>query len=140
MGRPGYSTIEAVKAALDSKATARDDEQVGRAVLSACETVDAWLHWAHIDPRTDTRYLDWPNRQRADAGRVWLDNQGLISLTAATTGGDTITPADLLLEPVNDGPPFTSINIDLDTSASYGGTTGYQQNLAFTGLWGYAND
>ncbi len=140
MGRPGYCTREAVKTALDSKATSRDDEQIDRAVLSACETVDGFLHWAHIDPRVDTRYFDFPNRSHADPGRLWLDNQGLISLTTATTGGDSLTPADLLLEPVNDGPPFVSVNTDFDTDASYGGATGWQHNIALTGLWGYADD
>jgi hypothetical protein len=136
---PTYATREAAKAAWDLKLTARDDARVDRALASATASTNDQLHWAHFHPVVATRYFDWPNRSYADAGRLWLDNQGLITLTSITTGGDTIAPGSVLLEPVNEGPPFDRIELDLDTSASFGGATGRQQNIAITGVWGYRN-
>lgn len=131
-----YCTREATKAALDSKLTARDDDAVDRANLAATESINQLLHWAHLHPVVDTRYFDYPNWQRADAGRIYLDNHGLLSLTSVTTGGTTIAVGQVLLEPVNDGPPYEWIELDRDTTAAFGGTIGgRQRNVALTGLW-----
>ena len=138
--RPFYASRETYKAAPDVKATARDDARIDRALATATKSVDDQLHWAHFDPQVATRYFDYPNHSYAPAHRLWLDNQGLISLTSITSGGDTINPASVLLEPVNEGPPFDRIELNLDTSASFGGTTGRQRNIGITGVWGYRND
>lgn len=140
MGRPTYTTREMCKTALDSKSTARDDAQVDRARLTANTLVDQLLHWAHLEPVLATRYFEWPNRQHAQPWELWFDGQGLIRLDSISSGGVTIDPADVLPEPVNEGPPYESIQLDLDTSAAFGGSTGRQRNIAIAGLWGGAPD
>lgn len=135
--RAGYCWRGAVKAALDSDLTARDDPAVDRAIQAAAPTIDALVRWSHFDPRVDTRYFDWPSGDRSRSFRLWLDQHGLISLTTATSGGTALT--GLLLEPVNDGPPFDRVETDLATSSTF--TTGdtHQQAIAITGLWGHSD-
>lgn len=140
MGLPTYATREAAKQSLDIKLTARDDARVDRALASGTEACNQFLHWAHFHPVLATRYFPYPNHQYAEPGRLWLDNQGLITITSITTGGDTIATASVLAEPVNEGPPYEWIDLDRDTTASFGGTTGRQRNIAITGLWGYRNE
>lgn len=139
MGRPGYCWRGAVKAALDSDLTARDDAAVDRAIQAACPTIDSLVRWSHFDPRVDVRYFDWPDGNRSRSWRLWLDQHGLISLTSITAGGDTIPTGNVNLEPVNDGPPFDRVETDLGTSSTF--TTGntHQQAIAITGLWGHSD-
>lgn len=60
-------------------------------------------------------------------------------LTTLTSGGVTIPSTDYFLEPNRSGPPFNRLEIDLDSSAAYGGGDTHQRNIAVTGLWGYRN-
>lgn len=138
MGRPGYCTREQTKLALDSAVTARDDDQVDRAVLAAPETIDAVLHVCHVDPRTATRRFDWPNEQRARSWRLWLEEQMLLDLTSATSGGVTLT--GLKLEPVNEGPPYDRVETNLAGSSSFETGNTPQQSILLAGLWGLGND
>lgn len=134
------ATRERVADALDISHAAYRGPQIDQASAAAAETIAAALHWAHIHPVTATRYFDWPNTQTARPWRLWLEDQGLISLTSLTAGGVTIATGDRLLEPVNDGPPFTRIDVDLASTASFQSGDTHQQAIAATGLWGIRND
>jgi hypothetical protein len=134
------TTRERVRGSLDSDHTAYRASQVDRAIDAASRAIELGLHWANIHPVVATRYFPWPNQQSARPWRLYLENQGLISLTSLTSGGDTIGAADYFLEPVNEGPPFQWIEIDLGSSASFTSGSTHQRSVAAAGLWGYRND
>lgn len=132
-----YCTREDVKTALDD--SARSSASVDRAINSASRTVEHLTH-RKFYPQLATRYFDWPNHQYAASWRLWLDGDELISASAVTSGGVTIGSGDYFLEPANEGPPFSSLEIDLSGSASFGGGDTFQRSVAVTGLFGHSND
>lgn len=133
-----YCTREDVKSSLDLKETAHSNAQIDRAIEAASRAVEGLLHRT-FEPVLATRYFDWPNHQYARAWRLWLDENELISVNTLVSGGTTISASDYFLEPVNSGPPYDRIEMDLDSSAAFatGGT--HQRAVAVTGLWGYRN-
>ena len=139
MTQPVYATREAVKQAIDSKATAYNDSRVDDALDAASRAVEGLCH-RRFYPETATRYFDWPNAQTAAPWRLWLDDSDLISLTSISSGGTTISTADVILEPNRTGPPYNRVEIDLSSSAAFGGGATHQQDITITGLWGHSND
>ncbi|WP_431895864.1 hypothetical protein [Micromonospora haikouensis] len=133
-----YTTREQVKAALDSAETARNNTAVDRAIAAATDTIEGRLH-RRFYPWTGTRYFDWPNGQRARPWRLWLDADELISVTALSSGGVTIGAGDYFLRPYG-GPPYNRLEIDLDSSAVFGGGSTHQRDITITGVWGYRAD
>lgn len=133
-----YTTRETVKAALDSAETARNNGQVDRAVAAATGAIHGRLH-RRFYPELAVRYFDWPARRYGRPWRLWLDQHDLISVTTLLSGGTTIAAADYFLRP-DDGPPYTRVEIDLDSTAAFGGGGTAQRDIAITGLWGYRND
>lgn len=135
---PWYCTREDVKAATDSKTTARDDAQVDRAIAAASRAVEG-LTRRKFYPWTGTRRFDWPGTQGSPSWRLWLDANELITVTAVTAGGETISTADVELYP-DDGPPYTRIEIDLSSSAAWSSGDTHQDAIAITGVYGYGAD
>jgi hypothetical protein len=141
MGRVFYCTREDVQDAFDVREAAHRSAQIDSAIASASDDIDGWLnrHKHGLAPRTATRYFNWPQRFSA-AWRLWFDENELVSATTVTSGGTEITSSDYFLEPVNSGPPYTYMEIDLASSASFDvGTTG-QRNISILGVWGVNND
>lgn len=136
---PVYATREDVMRALDVQPTARSARQIDRALQSASRDVDALCHRVFY-PRIDTKFFDWPDSQYRPSWRVWLDDSELISLTSVTSGGRAIPLDDVLLEPNRTGPPFTRVEINIGTSAEWGGGETHQRDITLTGLWGYSLD
>jgi hypothetical protein len=128
-----------VKGALDFKETARANREVDRAIETSSRDIEG-LCARRFYPTVATRYKDWPNYQYARPWRLWLDCDELISVSSLSSGGTTISASDYFLEPVNLGPPYTYIEIDLDSSASFGGGTSPQRTVAITGVFGYGAD
>ena len=138
-----YCTIEDVRDALESKASAYDDRRIGRAIEAATGDVDDVIqqHGGHFRPIIETRYFEWPPQQTSHRWVLWLDANALISLTTLTSGGVTIAPADYFLEPQAYGPPYDRIEIDRGGSAAFDYTNSTPQRaVAATGLWGQADD
>jgi hypothetical protein len=135
----GYCTREMVKRALDSKATARDDWQVDRAVEASVRSIQGLTH-VRFYPQTATRYFDWPNRQYARSERLWLDSNQLISVALLVSGGTTIPAADYFLRRADDvdEPPYDHIEIDLDSSSAWSTSGTHQRSIAITGVWGHS--
>lgn len=142
MGRVFYCTREEVADAFDVREAAHRSAQIDSAIASASDDIDGWLnrHRHGLAPRTATRYFDWPGRSFTQPWRLWLDENELISLTSLTAGGVTIASSDYFLEPVNSGPPFTYIEIDLSSSASFQPGNTHQRAITAVGLWGYHDD
>ena len=136
---PVYATREDVQRALDSKLTARNSAQIDRALQSASRDVEALCH-RRFYPETGTRSWDWPDSQSGTSWRLWLDDNELISVTTLTSGGTTIAASDFFLEPNRSGPPFNRLEIDLASSAAFGGGSTHQRDVVVTGLFGYRND
>lgn len=140
MTEPWYATREDVKGALDYKETARNNAQVDRALAAVSRAIENNCHRVFY-PSIATRYFDWPNYQYSYAWKLYLDQNDLISVTSLTSGGVTIQPSGYLLEPVNSGPPYTRVDINLASSGSSfnAGAGTWQRSIAITGLWGYGN-
>ncbi len=136
---PVYCTREDVARALDYKETARNNGQIDRAIESASRTIEGALH-RRFYPQTGTRYKDWPNDQYARPWRLWLDADELISIATLSSGGTTIAATDYFLEPANSGPPYTHIEIDLDSSAAFGGGSTHQRDVTIVGVFGHSAD
>lgn len=138
---PGFTlaSVEEVKAALDVKFTARSDGQIKRVLESASNSAEAFLH-RQFAPFTGTKYFDWPRSDYARSWRLWLNGDDIVSATTVVAGGTTVASTDYFLEPVNDGPPYTHIEIDLASSAAWSAGDTHQRSIAITGVWGFRND
>lgn len=142
MGRVFYCTREDVQDAFDVREAAHRSAQIDQAIASASDDIDGWLnrHKHGLAPRTATRYFPWPKKDGGGATKLWLDENELISVTTLTAGGTAIAASDYFLEPVNSGPPYTNIELDLDSQASFTNSGTAQRAIAVTGLWGIHND
>ncbi|HEX6970284.1 MAG TPA: hypothetical protein VF174_15925 [Micromonosporaceae bacterium] len=127
-----YCSREDVKAALDAKLTARSDAQIDRIIEQSSRFIEGLTH-RKFYPLSTTIYKDWPNFQYARSWRVWLDQHPLVSVTTITSGGVVIAATDYFLRP-DDGPPYSHIEIDLDSSASFGGGSTHQRDIAILGV------
>ncbi|WP_060888065.1 hypothetical protein [Streptomyces caniscabiei] len=136
---PWLATREEIKAELDVKETARSNARIDRALADATEAVHGLCHRVFY-PVQETRYFDWPNGQYARPWRLWLDGNELISVTTLASGGVTIPSTDYFLEPNTYGPPYNRVEIDLDSTAAFGGGDTHQRAIAITGLFGYRDD
>jgi hypothetical protein len=133
-----YASREQLKSALDIAETARNNTQVDRALESASRAVEGDLH-RRFYPLTATRTFDWPNRSYSRPWRLWLDQHELISVTTLTAGGVVIAPGDFLLRP-DDGPPFTHIELDLSSRASFAAGSTHQRAISINGVFGHSAD
>lgn len=138
---PTYCTREDVKAALDSKETARNNAQVDRAIEAATRSIDGCTHRRFV-PWAGTRYFDWPNHQYARSWRLWLDFNEVISVSALMSGGVTIPAADYFLRRADgiDEAPYDHIEMDLDSSSAFSAGDTHQRSVAITGVFGYSAD
>jgi hypothetical protein len=131
-----YATREAVKAALDSAETARNNGQIDRAIEGASRSVEALTH-RRFYPQIATRYFDWPDLQRSAPWRLWLDGNELASATSVTAGGVILAPGDYILRRSDnvDEPPYTHIEINLAGQAAFGGGPTQQRSIAVAGVY-----
>lgn len=136
---PCYVTREATKTALDVAETARSNSRVDRAIETATTTVDGFLR-RRFSPVVATRYFGWPSDAYRTPWRLWLDADEIISLTSLTSGGVTIPQGAYFLEPINDGPPYRSIEINLAGSSALTAGQTHQRAIIAAGLFGYRDD
>jgi len=133
--QPVYATREDIRAALDFADGARSNGRIDRALDSSSRSVEGLL-LRRFYPQTDTRYFDWPNRSGASPWRLWLDRDELVSVATLTAAGTAIAAADYFLRP-DTGPPYTHIEIDLASSASFSAGDTHQRAIAVTGEYGH---
>ncbi len=138
MGRVWYCTREEVADAFDVREAAHRSAQIDSAIKSASDDIDGWLnrHKHGLAPTLATRYFEWPGRNYSLPWRLWLDENELVSVTSITSGGLALSSGDYFLEPVNSGPPFTNIEIDLSSNSAFTGGSTAQRNIVINGLWG----
>lgn len=130
-----YCTREQVQNALDFKETARNQDQVDRAIAAATEAVDGLLHRSFF-PVTATKSFRWPDRA-GSSYRLWLNQNELVSVTTLSSGGTSISASDYFLEPNEYGPPYDRLELDQSSSASFGNGDTPQRDISITGVWGY---
>ncbi|MFI6251512.1 hypothetical protein [Streptomyces sp. NPDC051016] len=130
-----YATREEVKGALDVKGTARNNQQIARALEDASRGAEQLCHRTFF-PVQATRYFDWPPRSGMTPWVLRLNDKELISVSTLASGGTVIEAGDYNLEPVNSGPPFNRVEIKLSSDASFGGGDTYQRDVQINGLWG----
>lgn len=131
-----YCTREQVQSASDIKTTARNLDQVDRAIEAARDAVEGLLHRKFL-PVTATKYFDWPNFS-GTSYRLWLDGNEVISVSALSSGGTALT--DYFLEPQSYGPPYNRVELDRSGSDSFGQNDTPQRDISITGLWGYKDE
>ena len=95
-------------------------------------------------PQTLTRLFAWPQPHGIRADQLILD-QDLISVTTLQTKAQddsptTISSDDFFVEPVNEGPPFSRIEIDQSSDASFESGDTPQRSISVAGSWGFSND
>jgi hypothetical protein len=135
-----YATREDIKSALDVLETARNDGQVDRAIEAASRAVEGLTH-RRFYPEIVTRYFDWPQFAPSRPWRLWLENNEVISLSAVTSGGTTISASDYFLRRADgvDESPYTMLEIDLSSSAAFESGSTNQRTIALTGLFGFSD-
>lgn len=133
-----YATREEIKNELDVKETARSNARIDRALEDASRRIDGLCH-RRFFPVQATRYFDWPSRAGSTPWILRLNHQELISAVVVASGGTTLTADEYNLEPVNDGPPFNRVEVNLGGDGSFGGGDTYQRDIQIAGLWGYRN-
>jgi hypothetical protein len=140
VSEPCYVTRDALKKALDVKATARSDDDVDRAIQAASRAVEGQLN-RRFYPIDATKYFAWPNYQYAAPWRLWLDAWELAGpATQVTSGGVTIPLNQCFFEPINYGPPYTSLELNRAGNAAFGNGPTPQRDIAITGPFGYNLD
>jgi len=140
--RVAYCTVEDVASALDLAPGARRWRQIARTVLASSTDIEGLLN-RRFYPYTDVRYFDWPlNGQHAVPWRVWLDQHEVLSVDRIVTGGVTLQPGThFILRPENTGPPFSHVEIRLDSGAMWAtGANTWQQAIAVHGVFGGCGD
>jgi hypothetical protein len=142
VNQPCYTTREQVRRALDVKQAAYTDNQVDRAICSATDAVES-LTGRKFYPLDATRRWDWPNYQYSYPWKVWLDQYELAAIpTQVTTGSLLPNPvvipvSAVICHPINEGPPFTRIELRRDMNFAFGYNNTPQLDIAITGTFGY---
>lgn len=132
---PVYCTREDVASALEVSPSVRAHAQIDRLIEASAREIDRCLHRTFW-PQLGTRYKPWPDPQSPTPWRLWLDADELISVTALSSGGILISSDEYLLEPINTGPPYNRIELNLAGSATFGGGSTHQRDVTIVGLWG----
>ncbi|MFD7794324.1 hypothetical protein [Streptomyces sp. NPDC059759] len=136
-----YATREEVKAELDVRETSRSNQRIDRALADATEAVYGLTH-RRFYPVLTTRRMDWPSRQGSTSWVLRLDSNEIISMVQLTSGATAIPAGQYLLRRADDRdePPYSRVELSLDSSASFGQGSTYQQDVALYALFGYRND
>lgn len=130
-----YCTREQVKAAADIKETARNNDQVDRLIAGSSDSITNDQLHRRFYPEVDTRLFPWPWKvDKHHATRtLCLGRDELVSIATLKVDGTTVDPALYTLLPVNDGPPYTHIELDSSVTS----TSDDPRPVEITGVFGY---
>lgn len=131
-----YVTREEVLAAVSTESNASiNSKKVDSVIESASRSVEK-LTKRRFYPEIKTKVFDYP--LHSASWRLWFDSpEELISATAVSSGGVTISSNDYFLEPNNYGPPYSRLELDFASNASFETTETTQRQISITGTWGY---
>ena len=130
-----YTSLEAVKTALDIQLTARNNAQVRRAIDSGSRAAEGLLS-RRFYPWTGTRTISpLPTRE---PWQLALGRHELISASSIVSEGTTITAYTLVPAPgvaeSDAGPPYNRIDLDQSVLGAWPG------DADIAGVWGYRAD
>ena len=136
-----YTTRESLKRAIRLNGN-ENDEAVDRLIEAASRDVDNMTHRWFI-PKTQTRLFRWPGTY-GRGSILWMDAD-LLSISTLQTKAQnssptTISSSDYFLEPNNTNPPYSRIEIDLSSTASFEAGDTPQRSISVAGSWGFSND
>jgi hypothetical protein len=140
--RPTYCTREEAARALGIGLVGYDFAKLDRAIQSGADAVDR-LCQRRFYVKDATYTFDWPNYQYAYPWRLWLKQYELAAQPTLVVSGTylpspvVIPSTDYFLQPINDGPPYTSIELRRDRNSSFGNNTTPQNDIGITGSFGY---
>lgn len=143
---PVYTTRERVMRAADIRASAYRNSEVDLAIESASRAVDKLCRRGDetrpgFAPWTGTIVFDWPSQARGNTGnayRLWLAPHSLLTLSAASSGGTTIT-GNAYGWPGESGAPYPAIAVDRSSNSSLDpGSAAGQRSVSITGVWAAA--
>ena len=137
MQQPWYATREQVKRALDVAETARNNAQIDRAIASSSRSIESQTH-RKFYPYDGTRYFGFrPWRDASSSWRMWTNGDEIVSVSSLVVAGDTISSSDYFLEPINSGPPYDRIEMDLSSNSVFTSDDTWQRAVAVTGTFGF---
>jgi hypothetical protein len=131
-----------VRRAADLKQASYDNDRIDRAIVAAAESVEG-LTQRKFYPNDGTKSFDWPNYQYAYPWELWLDQHEMAAQpTLVVTGSLLPEPIEIpagnyIMQPINDGPPYTKLELRRDQDSAFGYNTTPQLDIAITGTFGY---
>lgn len=132
-----YITREEVQATLEGSQNTRAARDIDNRIMAASRDIEGIMH-RRFYPWKGTRYQRWPNTPASSgAWRIWLDQDELLEVTGLFSGTTEITAGNYYLEPANDGPPYTSIEVNTATVGGWTTGASAQRNISITGTFGY---
>jgi hypothetical protein len=135
MNAPTYVTREQFKAATNTTGSDKD-RSIDRLLASAARQVDEDLH-RHFYPITRVDEYEWPSPYQSTVLRLYLTDD-LLAVTGILSGGTAMT--NYVLQPLNSGPPYSRIEVDLSGQGSFRMATVRQRSIVITGRYGYCED
>lgn len=138
---PVYCWREDVKSGLDTVATARYDTQIDRVIVASARAIDKRMRRVFY-PQLDTRSFDYLDHQYSLPWRLWLNSNELAAPpTQVLSAGVDITAGVLARNGRGDtSPPYTYLEADLSTSATFMAGSTYQRAIKVTGPYGFGLD
>lgn len=132
---PWYCLRETVKLSVDIRDSVRANAQIDRIIADVSRTIDRSRCRRVFYPRIETQTFDWPDPDRPTPGRLWLGGRSEIAtLSALSAGGTSIPTSSVKLYPTY-GPPYTRLEIDRSSSASFTAGATLQQAISATAVF-----
>jgi hypothetical protein len=135
-----YATREQVMGSLEIRNMARARTLIDNKLEAGARAVERVVQGRRFYPERKTIKFDWPNYQNAASWQLQLDGNDLISLEAVTAGGIALNVGtDVIPRRYDDidETPYSLIEINLSSNASFAAGPTFQRSLSFTGLWGH---
>jgi hypothetical protein len=132
-----YATLEEVKAALNSKETARNNAQLSRLLGASTDSIERDQLRRRFYPEIATRQFDWPSKvDPVDGSRTLsLDEHELVDLSSLTVDGVAVDPIHYTLLPMG-GPPYSAV--EMDATVEPPGSPRRAVDVA--GVWGFRDE
>lgn len=130
-----YVTREGFKAAAGFKGIGTD-AAIDRLLESASRQIDSLLR-RHFYPVVATKAYEWPAPFQNTSLRLYLADD-LLDVTSILSGGAPMT--SYVPQPVNDGPPYSRIEVNLASDDSFEQDAVRQLSIIIEGIWGYSWD
>jgi hypothetical protein len=141
MGLPAYCNAADVRGAADLPITPAADRDIARAIHDGARAIESLCRGRHFYPLSGTFTIDWPSLGGVnfDSGRIWLDDNELISVSSLVVDDETIT-AYRLAYPNDEGEAYRALEMTVSGGESFSTSTNdFQAPISITGVRGFTN-